>query len=138
MVQWFSGSVVQWFRCSVVQLFVVQWFSGSVVQILNKRVRNILNFTFFYRSRWFWQIMNELPLEQQKHFLLFTTGSDRIPVGGMGEMPFKISCWRGRTNMLPQAHTCFNQLVLPPYPDKETLKAKLLIAINNAEGFGLE
>ncbi|KAB7497247.1 putative E3 ubiquitin-protein ligase HECTD2 [Armadillidium nasatum] len=88
--------------------------------------------------RWFWQVMNELPLEQQKHFLLFTTGSDRIPVGGMGEMPFKISCWRGRTNMLPQAHTCFNQLVLPPYPDKETLKSKLLIAINNAEGFGLE
>ena len=27
----------------------------------------------------------------QKKFLLFTTGSDRVPVGGMQEMTFKIS-----------------------------------------------
>ena len=27
----------------------------------------------------------------QKKFLLFTTGSDRVPVGGMAEMTFKIS-----------------------------------------------
>ena len=27
----------------------------------------------------------------QKKFLLFTTGSDRVPVGGMGEMTFKIT-----------------------------------------------
>ena len=64
---------------------------------------------------------------------------------------------------LPEAHTCFNQLVLPgrfqpiffsdfrphrtfftkffsslDYNDKETLKKKLTIAISNAEGFGLE
>lgn len=75
---------------------------------------------------------------QQKQVLLFTTGSDRIPVGGMSEMIFKISCWKGYTHMLPQAHTCFNQLVLPPYPDKETLRKKMLIAISNSEGFGLE
>ncbi|XP_076066070.1 putative E3 ubiquitin-protein ligase HECTD2 [Oratosquilla oratoria] len=88
--------------------------------------------------RYFWEVVGEMPLEQQKQFLLFTTGSDRIPVGGMGEMAFKLSCWKGRTDMLPQAHTCFNQLVLPPYKDKETLREKLVIAIANAEGFGLE
>ena len=27
----------------------------------------------------------------QKKFLLFTTGSDRVPVGGMQEMTFKIT-----------------------------------------------
>ena len=27
----------------------------------------------------------------QKKFLLFTTGTDRVPVGGMTEMTFKIS-----------------------------------------------
>lgn len=32
-----------------------------------------------------------LPNELQKRLLLFTTGSDRIPVGGMSEMTFKIS-----------------------------------------------
>ena len=39
---------------------------------------------------------------------------------------------------LPEAHTCFNQLVLPDYKNKEILKRKLTIAISNAEGFGLE
>ncbi|XP_069974942.1 probable E3 ubiquitin-protein ligase HECTD2 [Penaeus vannamei] len=88
--------------------------------------------------RWFWEVINEMTIAQQKRFLLFTTGSDRIPVGGMGEMSFKVSCWRGHTHMLPQAHTCFNQLVLPPYNDKATLRNKLFIALDNAEGFGLE
>ena len=37
-----------------------------------------------------------------------------------------------------QAHTCFNQLVLPPYTEKEVLKTKLRIAFENSEGFGLE
>ena len=83
-------------------------------------------------------MLGSLPVDQQKQFLLFCTGSDRIPVGGMGDMSFKISCWKGFTQMLPQAHTCFNQLVLPPYENKKILRDKLLIAINNAEGFGLE
>ncbi|XP_069157582.1 probable E3 ubiquitin-protein ligase HECTD2 [Procambarus clarkii] len=88
--------------------------------------------------KWFWEVVKEMPVGQQKLFLLFTTGSDRIPVGGMSEMVFKISCWRGHTHMLPQAHTCFNQLVLPPYDSKDVLKNKLYIALANAEGFGLE
>lgn len=36
------------------------------------------------------------------------------------------------------SHTCFNQLVLPTYKNKKTLRTKLLTAIQNAEGFGLE
>jgi len=36
------------------------------------------------------------------------------------------------------SHTCFNQLVLPSYRSKKTMKQKLMIAIQNAEGFGLE
>ncbi|XP_013916108.1 PREDICTED: probable E3 ubiquitin-protein ligase HECTD2 [Thamnophis sirtalis] len=39
---------------------------------------------------------------------------------------------------LPIAHTCFNQLCLPPYKTKKELKEKLTIGISNAEGFGLE
>ncbi|XP_018008097.1 probable E3 ubiquitin-protein ligase HECTD2 [Hyalella azteca] len=88
--------------------------------------------------KWFWEILGDMSVAQQKQLLLFTTGSDRIPVGGMGEMAFKISCWKGYTHMLPQAHTCFNQLVLPPYPSKKMLYDKLMIAISNSEGFGLE
>ena len=31
----------------------------------------------------FWQVFHELPLEEKKKFLLFLTGSDRIPILGM-------------------------------------------------------
>ncbi|GFR00555.1 putative E3 ubiquitin-protein ligase HECTD2 [Trichonephila clavata] len=39
---------------------------------------------------------------------------------------------------LPISHTCFNQLVLPRYKNRDILREKLTIAISNAEGFGLE
>lgn len=41
------------------------------------------------------------------------------------------------SEQLPSAHTCFNHLLLPTYKTKEKLREKLLIAISNAEGFGL-
>lgn len=33
--------------------------------------------------RLFWEVFHELSLEQKKNFLLFLTGSDRIPILGM-------------------------------------------------------
>ncbi|EEB18379.1 conserved hypothetical protein [Pediculus humanus corporis] len=86
----------------------------------------------------FWNVLESLSDELKKKFLLFTTGSDRVPVGGMGEMTFKITRVNNRPSNLPEAHTCFNQLVLPQYETKGILKEKLIIAISNAEGFGLE
>ena len=68
------------------------------------------------------QILEAYSEELQKKFLLFTTGSDRVPVGGMGEMTFKITKMTQKLKAgevkqkpvnLPEAHTCFNQLVLP-------------------------
>ncbi len=42
------------------------------------------------------------------------------------------------TESLPTAHTCFNYLLLPEYKDADKLRRKLMTAINNAEGFGLQ
>ena len=39
---------------------------------------------------------------------------------------------------LPMSHTCFNQLILPVYKSKKLLRHKLVLAIQNTEGFGLE
>ncbi|CAM1307289.1 HECTD2 (predicted) [Pycnogonum litorale] len=86
----------------------------------------------------FWDIVCSFSAVLQKQFLMFTTGSDRVPVGGMGEMIFKISALNNRKDVLPVSHTCFNQLVLPRYPSKDIMRKKLVIAISNAEGFGLE
>lgn len=85
----------------------------------------------------FWSIIHELTIEQKKQFLFFSTGSDRTPVGGLGNLPFCIMRNGDDSDQLPTSHTCFNHLLLPPYKSKGKLKEKLLIAIDNAEGFGL-
>eukprot|EP00095_Tigriopus_kingsejongensis_P012673 maker-scaffold22_size673200-snap-gene-2.20 protein:Tk12673 transcript:maker-scaffold22_size673200-snap-gene-2.20-mRNA-1 annotation:"e3 ubiquitin-protein ligase hectd2" len=86
----------------------------------------------------FWEVLEDYSEDLQKKFLRFTTGSDRVPVGGTGDMTIKITRMKDRNHHLPIAHTCFNQIGLPDYKDKDRLKRKLTIAISNAEGFGLE
>ncbi|CDQ61417.1 unnamed protein product [Oncorhynchus mykiss] len=88
--------------------------------------------------RAFWDVVLGFPLKFQKRLLHFSTGSDRVPVGGMADLNFKISKIDTSTEWLPISHTCFNQICLPPYKNKKELKQKLTIAISNAEGFGLE
>jgi len=36
-------------------------------------------------------VVLEMTIDLQKQVLLFATGSDRVPVGGMSEMQFKIT-----------------------------------------------
>ncbi|CAN0092590.1 unnamed protein product [Lampetra planeri] len=88
--------------------------------------------------RYFWEVVHEFALDLQKRLLHFATGSDRVPVGGVQELHFKISRIHVPTDWLPVAHTCFNQLCLPPYRSRRSLRTKLCIAISNSEGFGLE
>ncbi|GAB1604382.1 probable E3 ubiquitin-protein ligase HECTD2 [Argonauta hians] len=85
----------------------------------------------------FWDVVYKFPSELQKKLLLFTTGSDRVPIGGTSDMTFKVTRVEDQT-LLPMSHTCFNQLVLPAYKTRKTMKMKLLTAIENAEGFGME
>ncbi|XP_059803316.1 probable E3 ubiquitin-protein ligase HERC4 isoform X1 [Hypanus sabinus] len=87
--------------------------------------------------KFFWEVFHELPLEKKKRFLLFLTGSDRIPILGMKSLKFIIQPTGGGDDYLPVAHTCFNLLDLPKYTDKEILKAKLVKAIDHYEGFSL-
>ncbi|KAM9809459.1 putative E3 ubiquitin-protein ligase HECTD2 isoform 2-T2 [Syngnathus typhle] len=88
--------------------------------------------------RTFWDVVLSFPVDLQKKLLHFVTGSDRVPVGGMADLNFKISRLDVPTDWLPVSHTCFNQICLPPYRTRKELKHKLIIAISNAEGFGLE
>jgi len=87
--------------------------------------------------KYLWEVLNELSVEQQKKFLFFTTGSDRVPIGGLGKLQLVISKNGTDSDKLPTAHTCFNHLLLPDYGSKQKLTEKLLTAIQNSEGFGL-
>lgn len=35
---------------------------------------------------WLWEIVNELDDEERRRFLKFFTGSDRAPIGGLGNL----------------------------------------------------
>lgn len=86
--------------------------------------------------RMFWEVFHELPLEDKKNFLLYLTGSDRIPIQGMKAIKIVIQP-TADDSYLPVAHTCFNLLDLPRYNTKEKLKYKLLQAIKQTQGFSL-
>uniref|UniRef100_A0AAR2KQQ8 HECT domain-containing protein n=1 Tax=Pygocentrus nattereri TaxID=42514 RepID=A0AAR2KQQ8_PYGNA len=85
----------------------------------------------------FWEVFHELPLEKKKQFLLFLTGSDRIPILGMKSLGLVIQPTGGGEHYLPVAHTCFNLLDLPKYSRREILREKLLQAIEHNQGFNL-
>uniref|UniRef100_A0AAQ5ZXY8 HECT domain-containing protein n=1 Tax=Amphiprion ocellaris TaxID=80972 RepID=A0AAQ5ZXY8_AMPOC len=87
--------------------------------------------------RLFWEVFHDLPLEKKKQFLLFLTGSDRIPILGMKNLKLVIQPTGGGEHYLPVAHTCFNLLDLPKYTSLETLREKLLQAIDHNQGFNL-
>ncbi|EAS04589.2 HECT domain ubiquitin transferase (macronuclear) [Tetrahymena thermophila SB210] len=87
--------------------------------------------------KWLWEILDEFTMEQKKKFLFFCTGSDRAPVTGFSSLKFIISRHGEENEQLPSAHTCFNHLLIPAYKSKEILKQKLLLSLENAEGFGL-
>lgn len=84
-----------------------------------------------------WEILSELPTVQQRRFLTFVTGSDRVPVGGIENVKLVVQSTGQDPSALPAAHTCFNTLDLPVYQSAQQMKQKLLQALEHAEGFGL-
>jgi hypothetical protein len=85
--------------------------------------------------RMFWEIFREMSLELKKKFLVFTTGTDRAPMGGLGKVVITI---RRAENpaALPISHTCFSLIELPDYRSKDEMKRKLTLAFTETEGFG--
>ncbi|KAG0245013.1 putative E3 ubiquitin-protein ligase HTD2 [Mortierella sp. GBA43] len=87
--------------------------------------------------RWFWEIVHAYDEKDKKRLLFFATGSDRVPIGGLGHLSFTISKNGPDSMRLPTSHTCYNTLMLCAYSTKERLQERLMTAIGNAEGFGL-
>ena len=97
----------------------------------------------------FWDIITNLSQEDLSNFLLFCTGSSRVPIGGFKSLEsnrgqiskfeiVKTEYYEGKKNFL-RAHTCFNRLDLPNFPDKEKLNEAIKFALENEVlGFGIE
>ena len=87
--------------------------------------------------KYLWEILLDFNEEEKKKFLSFVTGCDRAPIDGLGSLKITVSNGGSDLNQLPTAHTCFNNLILPDYKNKEKMKKAILTAINFSEGFGL-
>ena len=85
----------------------------------------------------FWRVAHALEGGAKKRLLAFVTGSDRVPIGGLAQLPFKLTRNGDGDERLPTAHTCFNTLMLPHYSTDQVLRERLLLALENSEGFGL-
>ncbi|XP_053304153.1 E3 ubiquitin-protein ligase NEDD4-like isoform X3 [Spea bombifrons] len=91
--------------------------------------------------QWYWKAVLLMDAEKRIRLLQFVTGTSRVPMNGFAELYgsngpqlFTIEQW-GSPDKLPRAHTCFNRLDLPPYESFEDLREKLLMAVENAQGF---
>ncbi|XP_072171197.1 ubiquitin-protein ligase E3A-like [Diadema setosum] len=87
--------------------------------------------------KYFWEIVHNMDDDQKKKLLMFTTGSDRVPVGGLSKLRLIIAKNGPDSDRLPTSHTCFNVLLLPEYSSKAKLEERLLKAITHAKGFGM-
>ena len=102
-----------------------------------------------YIIKWFWEILSKLNPFQLSNFLQFSTGSSRVPLGGFQELESN----RGNISrftiiQIPyvpkvinfiKAHTCFNRIEIPLFPNKELLKNAIEFVSNNEIlGFGID
>ncbi|KAH3731980.1 E3 ubiquitin-protein ligase HERC4 [Pelomyxa schiedti] len=135
----FCGPALSLFRAEELETLVCGEISDDVdLLLLRQKVTYDGGYSESHKLiQWLWEILSELPTDLRRKFLAFTTGSDRVPIGGLQSMELVIQREGPDTNSLPTARTCFNYLLIPEYSSKEKLRERLLLAISNCEGFGL-
>ncbi|KAI0602007.1 hypothetical protein F4775DRAFT_295467 [Biscogniauxia sp. FL1348] len=87
----------------------------------------------------FWSVVKKYDDRMRRKLLEFVTASDRVPVGGVANIQFVVQKngeEEGDNGHLPTAYTCYGTLLLPEYRDKDVLRERLAMALENAQGFG--
>ncbi|VIO89751.1 conserved hypothetical protein,hypothetical protein [Brugia malayi] len=83
----------------------------------------------------FWEVFFEFNIVERKKFLQFLMGTTRIPIQGMSAVQIRIQPCDEKA--LPVAHTCFNLLDLPNITDRQEMRRRLLICLDQCHGFNL-
>eukprot|EP00049_Salpingoeca_infusionum_P001802 m.51050 g.51050 ORF g.51050 m.51050 type:complete len:830 (+) comp11213_c0_seq4:36-2525(+) len=78
-----------------------------------------------------WDVLQAMSIGDKAKFLQFVTGGPSLPPGGAQHLQpaFKITL-KPSSQQLPEAHTCFNELVWPSYTDPSIAHDKLMLAIH--------
>ncbi|UYV62883.1 UBE3C [Cordylochernes scorpioides] len=86
----------------------------------------------------FWSTVESFSETQRRQLLRFVTSCSRPPLLGFRELHPNFCIQRaGDVDRLPTASTCMNLLKLPEFQDQQTLREKLLYAIESGAGFEL-
>ena len=99
--------------------------------------------------KWFWEILAEFTQKELSNLLLFATGASRVPLGGFevlesnGGTIYKFTIeyinYENNHKNFIKAHTCFNRIDMPCYPNKEELEEALrFVSEKEMWGFGIE
>eukprot|EP00299_Pterocystis_sp_00344_P000003 c10001_g1_i1.p1 GENE.c10001_g1_i1~~c10001_g1_i1.p1 ORF type:complete len:1705 (+),score=344.48 c10001_g1_i1:111-5225(+) len=87
------------------------------------------------------EVIDEMTPSEQRQFVMFVTGSPRLPPGGLSSLTPKLTIVRkvaepGRSadEYLPSVMTCANYLKLPEYSSKELMRQRLMTAILDGQG----
>jgi hypothetical protein len=87
----------------------------------------------------FWEIFEAFDERMKRALLRFITGTDRLPsVGSAEDFGITLTCMGEDCDRLPVAHTCFNQICLYRYANRDKMKHKLELAIQETSGFDLK
>ena len=85
-------------------------------------------------------LLGDLSVRERAKVVSFSCGTGRLPADGFKGLgpSFCISVDdKQPKENLPSSHTCFNQLVLPPYTSREVLEKQMKKAVGYAsQGFG--
>jgi len=87
----------------------------------------------------FWDVMRSMSDTDRRKVLKFVTSTPRAPLLGFVHLNprFSIRDSGADQDRLPSTSTCVNLLKLPRYSNAETLREKLLYAVNAGAGFDL-
>ncbi|GAB1605249.1 ubiquitin-protein ligase E3C-like [Argonauta hians] len=87
----------------------------------------------------FWKVVHNLTDQQLRLLLKFVTSCSRPPLLGFKDL-YPVFCIHNagtELERLPTASTCMNLLKLPEFYSEDTMRSKLLYAIESATGFEL-
>lgn len=113
----------------------------ETIDIEDLKRNSVLKFGYESNSatiKHLWDLLESFSLEDRRKFIQFVTGSPRVPVEGFKSLHPQFTIQRTEElNKLPSSSTCFNLLKLPDFKNKNQLRNKLkLILQEGVEGFG--
>lgn len=91
--------------------------------------------------RMLFEVLDEMEPADQRRFIMWVTGSPRLPAGGLASLQPRLTIvrktpeqGRGSDEYLPSVMTCQNYIKLPDYSSKEVMRKRILTAVCEGQG----